>query len=414
MLFSLLFLSLVPVAFMSDGLLSSADAPDDGEGNGLGNDEPPVGDNGDFIAGSGGSTDDTADGDVLLPDDGMGDGSSPHREETLLDQLLGSETDAHYGREDMPYFVTDTDVVTGTDAGDELAFEDDGVDGTGSGDADLFHGTARLANDDGSAVDLLSGGDGDDVLTGGDDAGYLFGGGGDDRITTGEGASAAYGGEGTDNLDGSESIESILDGGHGDDTLLGGDGDDILRGGAHELTEPGQTAPQDDDVLDGGAGDDHLAGGLGADTLFGGDGDDVIDHLGHALEESSQELRSFDWHIDGDADTLDGGAGNDTLIMDRADTATGGEGNDTFWLYSDAEQGIGSAEVTDFVPGEDFLRISLDPELDEEGMVYDVQPSGDGSDGVVTVNGDVVAILRGAPGATIHDVYVEVTQDITV
>ncbi|QTP55296.1 retention module-containing protein [Billgrantia sulfidoxydans] len=47
----------------------------------------------------------------------------------------------------------------------------------------------------------------------------------------------------------------FLDGGSGDDVLIGGAGDDVLIGGAG------------DDALIGGAGDDTLLGGLGADTF---------------------------------------------------------------------------------------------------------------------------------------------------
>ena len=124
------------------------------------------------------------------------------------------------------------------------------------------------------------------------------------------------------------------------------------------------------------------------------------------------EQRDFSWHIDNDADVLDGGDGNDTLIFDRADTATGGAGNDTFWLYHDTGSGVGFAEITDFSSGQDFLRISLNPDLTSGDPDVTVAPSGDGSDGIVTVNGEGVAVLVGAPGATVADVYVDVPENI--
>ena len=57
--------------------------------------------------------------------------------------------------------------------------------------------------------------------------------------------------------------------------------------------------------------------------------------------------------------------------------------------------------------------MSLNPNIGENGAPdVLVEPSADGSDGVVIVNGDVVAILRGAPDATVSDVYAEVRADI--
>lgn len=98
---------------------------------------------------------------------------------------------------------------------------------------------------------------------------------------------------------------------------------------------------------------------------------------------------------------------------DDLNVINGGAGHDTFWIYHDTGLGTGYAEVTNFTSGEDFLRISLNPELASSGTPdISVAPSEDGSDGVVTVNGDVVAVLRGAPGATVADVYVDMAENI--
>lgn len=194
--------------------------------------------------------------------------------------------------------------------------------------------------------------------------------------------------------------------------LTGGDGDDQLFGGSHEDEMPGGSDATDNDKLDGGDGDDILKGGLGADWLLGGDGDDVIDHFGHAMEESGAEQHDYDWHNDHASDVLDGGDGDDTLIFGASDTATGGEGNDIFWLYPDGEDGHPVAQVTDFETGRDFLRISLDEEEGHSDLTCEVNPSDDGKDGVVTVGGQVVAVLEGAPDATLRDIYVEVRSNV--
>lgn len=267
-------------------------------------------------------------------------------------------------------------------------------------------GTPVLAAD--GAVEVIDAGGGADTLILGGAPSYAFGGEGDDQIAATTGVSAQFGGAGNDVLSGG-SADTFMDGGIGDDTLLGGSGDDVLFGGSHDDT--GATL-SDDDLIDGGAGDDRIAGGYGADMLSGGDGDDLIDHHGRVEQTVVWERNAFAWHIDNAADTLDGGAGSDTLVMDRADTATGGEGLDTFWVYHDEAQGSGAAEITDFQRGADFLRVSLNPELDHGELSVDVSASEDGADSLVSVNGELVAILRGTPDATASDVLVEVTPDI--
>ena len=261
----------------------------------------------------------------------------------------------------------------------------------------------------GAAIDVVDGGAGNDQIGTGDNAGFAFGGEGDDTLTAGEGAAALYGGSGQDVLDAGEGGNGqYLDGGIDDDQLFGGSGNDTLEGGEH-----GDAISAGDDTIDGGAGDDVIRGGYGADMLIGGDGNDVIDHLGRTEQREVITQHEFAWHTDGEADTLDGGDGDDMLIFDRNDEATGGAGNDVFWLWHDGADGGDIAEVTDFVVGEDFLRVSLNPHIGENGEPdILVEPSADGNDGMVIVNGDLVAILRGAPTATLSDVYAEVRPDV--
>jgi Ca2+-binding RTX toxin-like protein len=78
------------------------------------------------------------------------------------------------------------------------------------------------------------------------------------------------------------------------DTLDGGDGNDVLRG------RPG------DDRISGGPGNDVIWVGRGADTQSGGDGNDVL----HALANDDQ------------TDTIDCGAGSDTVWLNAAESDT--------------------------------------------------------------------------------------------
>ncbi|MEC7760302.1 MAG: calcium-binding protein [Pseudomonadota bacterium] len=249
---------------------------------------------------------------------------------------------------------------------------------------------------------------GNDDFTLGHEATYAFGGEGDDRIDAGSGTAAVFGGAGDDMVSGGTGA-LFVDGGIGNDTIMGGDAADVLFGGSHDDID---AALSDDDRIDGGAGDDRIAGGYGADTLSGGAGDDVIDHHGRIEQEIGWERHAFAWHLDGDSDTLDGGAGDDTLIMDRWDSATGGEGRDTFWVYHDDDGNTGTAEVTDFEPGLDFLRISLNPDIEHGELNVGIAASGDGADTLVSVDGQLIAVLRGVSGVTTADVFVEVAPDI--
>ncbi|TQV66786.1 calcium-binding protein [Aliiroseovarius halocynthiae] len=397
------------MAFVADSFTN--DLLDDNQGNG--------GNSGDLDGGAG-TAPTTPDPDtVLKPNDGSGDDDSPDKSQTLLDQLLGSETDSHYGRENLDHFVPVTKEHVLTDGDDEMVIRGSGGSGD-PGEISTVNGTAVVSGD--GAVDVYDAGAGDDTIHAGDEAAYLFGNDGDDTIVAGDGALAAFGGQGDDRLDGSESADGYLDGGAGDDVLIGGDGDDQLFGGRHEDGDrannahpggrPGDHDASDDDYLDGGDGDDILKGGLGEDWLLGGDGNDIIDHFGHAMEASGAERHDYDWHNDHASDVLDGGKGDDTLIFGASDVATGGEGNDVFWLYPDGSEAEQVAQVTDFKSGEDFLRISLAEDANHKDLDCVVEPSESGEDGIVTIGGQVVAILKGAPDATVHDVYVEVRPDI--
>ena len=102
---------------------------------------------------------------------------------------------------------------------------------------------------------------------------------GDDRFESMYFQGVAHGGSGAD----------TLIGGHGQDTLYGDDGDDVIGGGG------------DGDGLFGGAGDDRLDGGRANDRLEGGPDDDRLN-----------AASGNEWQF-GDADTLSGGTGEDSV-----------------------------------------------------------------------------------------------------
>jgi Ca2+-binding RTX toxin-like protein len=72
-----------------------------------------------------------------------------------------------------------------------------------------------------------------------------------------------YGGPGNDSITAGPGNDTI-DAGEGNDTVFGEDGNDNIYGGSG------------DDSLDGGAGNDRLFGNAGRDVLVGGPGDDLL------------------------------------------------------------------------------------------------------------------------------------------
>ncbi len=181
-----------------------------------------------------------------------------------------------------------------------------GADTINLGDAH----TGKYTVTGGAGNDRLTGGTGDDDLDGGADDDILTGNDGDDRLTGGDGNDTLTGGDGDD----------TLIGGDGNDTLTGGDGDDTLTGG------------DGNDTLTGGDGDDTLTGGDGNDTLTGGEG----------------------------VDTFDGGAGDDILgNAETGETLTGGTGDDRFTISMD-ELGAMIVDFDSIGPADDDeLRLDI-------------------------------------------------------
>ncbi len=244
--------------------------------------------------------------------------------------------------EDIAFTIYDRD---GTDRID-LSFSDAGDRVTlwDTTFSDVGGEIGNLAIAQGTIIENLTTGDGDDTITGNDMNNVIVAAGGDDDISAGQGNDSAYGGAGNDMIRGGGGRD-LLGGGAGNDTLSGGGGDDRLYGAF------------DDDALYGGAGNDTLGGFDGNDTLGGGDGDD---ELWGALDDDmlygaqgSDTLGGFDgndklWGGD-DNDELWGGKGNDVLHgQDGNDMLGGFDGNDE--LYG----GAGRDELTGGV-GDDII-----------------------------------------------------------
>ena len=179
---------------------------------------------------------------------------APHSEVAAFEPLRFSEGVHLTG-------TAGSDVLRGTDGNDVIE--------GGAGD-DVLMGLA--------GNDVLEGGDGNDRLFGGDDDDLLIGGtrdelGNEQAAVGSAGATAEAAAAKALAVDTRGSDDDLLDGGDGNDHLLGGRGDDVLVGGTGDDELDGGRG---DDVLIGGTGDDDLKGSAGADLLIGGQGDDAV------------------------------------------------------------------------------------------------------------------------------------------
>jgi Ca2+-binding RTX toxin-like protein len=104
------------------------------------------------------------------------------------------------------------------------------------------------------------------------------------------------------------------------------------------------------DTLDGGAGEDSLTGGNGKDELYGAAGDDVLQG-----NNGNDALYAGDGN-----DILEGGNGNDLLYGGTGiDILTGGNGSDIFVFSSLDHSTSGAADtITDFGKGNDHIDLT--------------------------------------------------------
>ncbi|MDZ4843388.1 MAG: calcium-binding protein [Hyphomicrobium aestuarii] len=270
--------------------------------------------------------------------------------------------------------LTAVEIVTGSDHADTL---------TGDGAINVLEGGKGDDRIDGDAGnDVLNGGDGNDTISGGEGSDKIDGGIGDDRIDGDAGNDALNGGDGNDTITGGEGADKI-DGGNGADAIDGGVGVDevsyatssasvqatlvvgaVSTGGSAE----GDTLVSIEKLI-GSSFDDKLTGNGRSNILDGGAGNDVLDGgLG--------------------VDILLGGAGNDTLIGGAGnDVMSGGDGSDIFALIGK----FGVDQITDFNVDEDKLDMTSFDGLDSFDQLRLLQI---GNDTAVVYDGQAV-ILRG-------------------
>ncbi|MEM6758333.1 MAG: hypothetical protein AAF601_02535 [Pseudomonadota bacterium] len=177
-----------------------------------------------------------------------------------------------------------------------------------------------------------------------------------------------------ENVTGSADVD-IIDTAGGDDTVFAGAGSDLVNAGSGDDRVFGQGDPdlvfggEGDDFIRGGSDGDLLTGDAGEDTIFGDVGDDLIAGadifdsaaLFDALDGATRVPNISDF-IDitletGEADTLDGGLDNDSIIAGSNDEVITGTGADRVdigdWIIPNEP-----AVITDFDPAEDVIFYS--------------------------------------------------------
>ena len=264
-------------------------------------------------------------------------------------------SDGNGGSDDAVVTVTVNEqpldgIVHGT-AGDDLI----DLAYTGDPEGDMIDAGDEILPGEGPNDDIILAGDGNDTIFAGEanDEAYgeagddtIYGEDGDDYLSGGEGNDVLYGGAGNDELDAGQGADELY-GEEGDDLLLGGPGPDYLDGGVG------------DDDIRGGNSADTIVGGDGNDTVLGRDGDDIIDTSGnldaYGVSGSPDQGYPGIWDPDAnpndDKDTVDGGAGDDTIITgDDDDVIIGGEGNDTIDAGFDDDT-IDGGTGDDFIVG---------------------------------------------------------------
>ena len=198
-----------------------------------------------------------------------------------------------------------------------------------------------------------------------------------------------------DTIDGQNGNDSI-DGGAGNDLLIGGAGNDSLRGG------------NDDDTLDGGSGNDWasyvtatyaVTVNLEIGSSSGAGGNDSLTGIENILGSNRSDSilgDSLNNLLDGRAgfDSIEGGAGNDTLLTQEWASGdwgrlSGGEGNDSLYAQGDyftLEGGAGR----DTLYGSRFVLGGADDDRILQNSSSNVTLNGeDGNDTLIGAGGGV-------------------------
>jgi len=218
--------------------------------------------------------------------------------------------------------------------------------------ANLFGGIGNDVLTGGSGADMLFGQSGNDTLLGKGGVDALFGGSENDTLTGGDADDQAFGESGNDRMIWNPGDDTDLnEGGAGTDTVEvnGGGGAEVFtttangtrvrfdrldpapfsidigtsedlvvkaNGGDDRFSATGNLAALIKITVDGGAGNDTLLGSNGIDLLLGGDGNDFVDgQQGNDVALLGAGNDVFQWDPGDGSDVVEGQDGFDTLLF---------------------------------------------------------------------------------------------------
>jgi Ca2+-binding RTX toxin-like protein len=299
----------------------------------------------------------------------------------------------------------------------------------GSGNDQLFgqNGNDNLLGKGG--FDFLSGGSGNDTLTGGDGDDRMFGDGGNDLLiwNPGDDTDLFEGGDGTDTAQvngagGNEVFTVTANGTRVDFDRLDpapfsidiGTTEKLvvnMNGGNDSFNATGLPAALIELTVDGGAGNDSILGGGGNDLLIGGDGDDFIDGQGGndtGFLGAGDDV--FQWDPGDGSDIVEGQDGIDELLFN------GNGGAETINMSASGERALFTRNLGNIVMdndnvetltfnalgGADIINVNDLTGTDVTEVFIDLGAAGGGGDGAV----DTITIQ-----ATNGDDIVVVTGD---
>lgn len=363
---------------------ASDDSLDGGSGNdsldGMGGNDTVIGSDGDDILQGNSGSDSVSGGngrDLVRGGGGSGDTVSGGLDDDTLDG--GAGTDSLFETTNGNLTLTST---TMTGLGNDVLLNVERARLVGGNARNIFDASAfnpapgltSVIASGGGGNDLLIGSPGADIMDGDDGDDVLIGNDGNDQLLGDRGRDRLEGGGGNDLLEGAQGSGDSISGGPGNDTINGGAGTDrvyeiadvnfvltsasltglgtdtligieraALTGGAGNNTIDASGFGGSGTTLDGGAGNDSVLGSASVDVIIGGDGDDTL--IGNAGNDTIMAGTGND-SVDGGAgnDGLSGFSGNDQIIGGADnDTIYGGSGNDTLTGGDGADTIVGGA-----------------------------------------------------------------------
>ena len=225
------------------------------------------------------------------------------------------------------------------------AYEKGSTINAGAGDDVVYGNVSDDILSGNDGNDVIQGNSGNDIISGGKGNDILSGNDGDDTITGGLGNDIILGSQGNDTIYGNEGSDTIEDY-EGKNIIYGNDGDDIIKG---KLDTQNSQA----DILNGGNGNDTI---IGSGTLIGEDGDDI-------LKTSIKDSYDSRTQSDSQTNTLNGGKGNDVFYGSAYNEIyefSKGDGEDTIY-----EREVSSPNI---VHKDSFDIIKFDESVNKEDI----------------------------------------------